>query len=244
MALFTSECGLLASIGVSWSKSLKRQKRAIWQAWSHGGALTILTSRPLTVYSVGAQKLLRLLGCRLNRLEHKKERLAKAKAAQVWGLQNVLTDNMHYIPTRWPESPRIVIKRDKRAPNGPYHLGLAQVWGLQNVLTDNFFETWTELYQEVISRPGRPGFVGKHFPYSFYIRCRGAGGEEWCLGQEQKKRSKRFGVKIPHFWLNSPRNASLFHPSFGGMVRHADTVMPADQNCNRIEPPSYQSRWQ
>ena len=200
MALFTSECGLLASIGVSWSKSLKRQKRVIWQAWSHGGALTILTSRPLTVYSVGAQKLLRLLGCRLNRLEHKKERLAKAKAAQVWGLQNVLTDN--------------------------------------------FFETWTELYQEVISRPGRPGFVGKHFPYSFYIRCRGAGGEEWCLGQEQKKRSKRFGVKIPHFWLNSPRNASLFHPSFGGMVRHADTVMPADQNCNRIEPPSYQSRWQ
>jgi hypothetical protein len=59
-------------------------------------------------------------------------------------------------------------------------------WGLQNVLTKQFFETWTEAYQDVISPPHNPNgggggnfAVGKYFPFSFYIRCRAAGGEPW-----------------------------------------------------------------
>ena len=31
--------------------------------------------------------------------------------------------NMDYLPTRWPESPRIVVKCDSWASNGPNHLG-------------------------------------------------------------------------------------------------------------------------
>eukprot|EP01051_Picozoa_sp_SAG22_P009061 SAG22_NODE_728_length_7596_cov_342.279178_1_plen_973_part_00 len=120
----------------------------------------------------------------------------------------------------------------------------AQIWGMQNVLTDNFFYTWTELYQEMAGTPRDPSthggfFVGKHFPHSFYVRCRGAGGEEWCAGQEFKK-----GItKLPHFWRhsNDPRQ---HHPSFGGMVNPADTTAAAAQSCDSFEPPSYQSRWQ
>ncbi len=74
--------------------------------------------------------------------------------------------------------------------------------------------------------------VGRAFPEPFYIRCRGAGGQQWCK-KEQKG-------KVPHY-----HNAQLpKHPRFGGPAPVNWAVPPSATCPYSIAPPAYQSRWQ
>jgi hypothetical protein len=122
-----------------------------------------------------------------------------------------------------------------------------QEWALLNYgRSGTFFRDWTELYQEVIGPPSNPhvaqGIVGKEFLYSFYIRCRASGGQPWCEGESRRQRS---GTKLPHYLPDKAKiPESMRHPSFGGEVDPADTLVPTDRSCNDIQPPSYMSRWQ
>ena len=55
----------------------------------------------------------------------KKAREARDLAQQALKLHSVRrATNVDYSPTRWPESPRVVMRCAHRASNGPDHLGL------------------------------------------------------------------------------------------------------------------------
>ena len=55
--------------------------------------------------------------------------IAKARLAVTKVLGAGTPTNMDYDPTRWPQSPRIVMRCAPRASNGPDHLGLCALQG-------------------------------------------------------------------------------------------------------------------
>ena len=63
------------------------------------------------------------------------------------------------LPTRWPESPRIVVKCDPCASNGPKHLGLGalQWWIVRRVFPDGTKKSGRVPFCSLETIPGTKG---------------------------------------------------------------------------------------
>ena len=112
-----------------------------------------------------------------------------------------------------------------------------QKWALHHVQTTQFFEQTTELYYDRMEEEyGGQGTVGRVFPSPFYIRCRGAGGEQWC--------KKGQFTKLPHYLIVAGEEAERMprHPAFGGPV----PLVTRPSGCSEtgeIAPHAYKARW-
>eukprot|EP01050_Picozoa_sp_SAG11_P011478 SAG11_NODE_1216_length_5501_cov_2.800629_8_plen_420_part_00 len=104
-----------------------------------------------------------------------------------------------------------------------------QAWALQNLMANNFFYEFSRVYSQVIQEGG---FVGKVFPFPFYVRCRSYGGERFCDGE------KRVRPKRPHYISTTSANIdamTLAHPSHGGAV----PVLDSNSNSKTATPRYY-----
>lgn len=94
-----------------------------------------------------------------------------------------------------------------------------QAWARAATMVHQFWFHFNQAYYRVVSmesgwpqpavvgeRPLPTGFVGKRFPFPFYVRCRFAGGQKYCRGEEDQPT-----FKLPHF-------SARPHPSHGGKV--------------------------
>ena len=145
----------------------------------------------------------KLLGTALWWVEHEEERLAKTKAGQEWAMQAVM---MHPFWIRFNQAyHRVILSKEVRSP-------------------------LPALDAQEEERIQTRGFVGKSFPFPFYVRCRLAGGQKYCKGQAD--REQRAARKLPHFPVAD-------HPSHGGAVPplHANFVV------SQAGAPAYSSDW-
>lgn len=65
-----------------------------------------------------------------------------------------------------------------------------QAWARRNLHSHSALDALTESYYEVLSPPFGEGLVGKKFLHPFFVGCRADGGEEWCQGEDRKRRGK------------------------------------------------------